>query len=284
MIVAFVFIPTQVVLHAAANLWLKPLIAQVNSADADPMLGFQIGMIGIIIGAPQYGVPGFISLITSFMVSGPVAVAVANILVGRPLSVAAAYRRGVPVFWRLFAIWILLFLIFFLTSFTMLFMLSFFLAAVGGTGIPELIMGSVIVMIIGAYLTSCAVSTALFAFAPPLVALENLSVLAAVDRNVRLVHRKHFWRTCLTVTMMPIVTFGLQILILFSSTSLVGALKWPAWAEFVMGTGLSSLISFFFQPYWMIFLSPCSISIPASGRRDWMFAILPTTCLSWIRC
>jgi len=270
LIVACVFIPTQVILHAAGNLWLKPIMTQINSANPDPIVVLQVAGLGLLIGAPQFGVPGYLSLLTSFMASGPVAVAVANILVGRPLSVAAAYRRAVPVFWRLFGVWNLIVVLFVLTfivvAIALMILLTLVAIALTQTliflkinpnifGSPEMSVVIVILMIVLPYLTSCAFASKLFVFAPPLVGLENLTVLGAVERNSLLVSRKHFRRIFLTVTLLPIVTFSLQMLILASAASVVEALKWPAWADFVVSTGLSSLINFFFQPYWMIFIT-----------------------------
>ena len=266
LIVACVFIPTQVFLHAASNMWLRPLAVQINGANPDPFVVLQVSMLAFFIGVPQVGFPGYFSLLTSFMASGPVAVAVANILVGRPLSVGTAYRRAVPVFWRLFWMWNLLFVLFllvfvvvFIGLFLGLMVIILSLTAAGlnanAIGAQELGVGFLILMIIIPYLTSCALGAVLFAFAPPLIGLENLTVIGAVERNGSLVSRKLFWRVCLAVTLLPIVTFGLQMLILGSASSVIEAVKWPAWAEFVANTGLSSLISFFFQPYWMIFLT-----------------------------
>ncbi len=266
LIVACVFIPTQVILHAAGNLWLKPLMAGMNQAEMDPFAALQVAALAAITGAPQYGVPGYLSLMTSFMASGPVAVAVASILVGRPVSVGSAYRRAGPVMGRLFGIWNLLFVLFFVVAIAVLMALWLVTALVvyilvslhlvtGALSAFETGLVFVILMIVLPYIAGCALSSVLFAFAPPIVGLENLTIMGAVERNSRLVSRKYFWRVCLTVTMLPIVTFGLQALILLSAGSVVEALHWPAWALFVVGTGLSSLISFFFQPYWMIFIT-----------------------------
>ncbi len=266
LIVACVFIPTQLILHAAGNLWLKPLMAQTNGANPDPLAVFQVIALGFLTGAPQFGLPGYLSLLTSFMASGPIAVAVANILAGRPLNVVTAYRRAVPIFWRLFGIWNLIFVLFFLTSVIVASILMVVLTLIGMAivtlrlpgnllGGPEVGVAIVVLMIAVPYCVSCAMASKLFVFAPPLIGLENLTVMGAVERNSRLVSRKHFWRVCLTVTLLPLVTFGLQMLILASAASVVEALKWPAWADFVVSIGLSSLISFFFQPYWMIFIT-----------------------------
>jgi hypothetical protein len=262
LIVACVFIPTQVLLHAAGNLWLRPLLVQMNSDNPDPLAVMQVGLLGFLIGGPQYGVPGYLSLLTSCMASGPVAVAVANILVGRPLNIATAYKRAVPVFWRLFwtfnvmfVIYVLVFVLVLIALVLLLGVTSAFsrqLIAVGG---PELGAAFVLLMIIVPYLASSALGTGLFAFAPPLIALEQLTVLGAIERNSRMLSRRQFWRVCLAITLLPIVIFGLQYLILQSASSVVQALKWPTWAEFVVNTGLSSLINFFFQPYWMIFVT-----------------------------
>ena len=93
LIVAVVFIPTQVFLHAASNLWLRPLSINFRGDARDPIQTLQIMLLAFFLGVPTYGIPGFLSLLTSFMASGPVAVAVANILLKRPVTIASAYRR-----------------------------------------------------------------------------------------------------------------------------------------------------------------------------------------------
>jgi len=263
-IVACVFIPTQVLLHAAGNLWMKPLMAHTNPDNPDFLSGFAIGCLGLLIGAPQYGVPGYLSLLTSFMASGPVAVAIANVLIGRPLSVAAAYQRAVPIFWRLIWTWTLFFLTYVLVLVLTLVVLVIVAGIAASTpglqglfaaGGAEVGIAIVIIMAIVPYVISCLVGTALFAFAPPLIALENLTVMGAVERNSRLVSKGVFWRTCLTISLLPILVFGLQYLMLLSASSVVEAFKWPSWAYFVVNTGLSSIVSFFFQPYWMVLIT-----------------------------
>ena len=112
-----------------------------------------------------------------------------------------------------------------------------------------------IVMIIAPYIISVLVGTSLFGFAPPLIALENQTVIGAISRNIHLTGGKQYRRVVTAFALLPIVTFGLQILILFSAQSFVEALKWPSWAGFVLSTALASLIAFFFQPYWMIFVT-----------------------------
>ena len=233
--------------------------------NPDPLAVLQTVVLGFLIGAPSYGVPGYLSLLTSFMASGPVAVAVANLLLGRPLNVGTAYRRALPVFWRLFWTWNLFLVVFFLVFvgiFILLFLILMIVSmALVASGLssnalgPEFGVAFVILWIVLPYLVSCILGTALFAFAPPLIALEQLTVSGSVTRNIQLVGRRMFWRTCLAVVFLPIVTFGLEMLILWSASSVVTALNWPAWAAFVVNTGLSSLISFFFQPYWMIFVT-----------------------------
>ena len=260
LIVACVFIPTQVVLHAAGNIWLRPLMAQYNASNPDFGIGVQIFSLAVLIGAPQAGIPGYVSLLTSFMACGPVAVAVANILVGRPLSMPTAYRRAVPVLWRLFWTWNLFFLVYVLVLAMVAILLFIILAIIGASGMTslggeELGVVILVLMLVTPYLACCLLGTAMFAFAPPLIALENFTVLGAVERNSQLVAGKFFWRMSIAITLLPVVIFGLQFLMLLSASSVVESLKWPAWAGFVVGTGLSSVISFFFQPYWMIFMT-----------------------------
>jgi hypothetical protein len=266
LIVACVFIPTQVLLHAAGNLWLRPLSAATDMANPDPLVLVETAILGLLIGAPQSGVPGYISLLTSFMASGPIAVAVASILAGKPISVGSAYRRAVPVFWRLFWMWNLLCLLIFLTfavvfiGLCVLFVMLVALLTMNGInanaiGGPEVGAAILFLSIAIPYLSSCALASVLFGFAPPLIGLENLTVMGAVERNTRLVPRSLYWRVYLSLTLLPIVTCGLQIAILASASSVVAALKWPAWSDFVVNTSLASLISFFFQPYWMIFVT-----------------------------
>ncbi|HLJ56441.1 MAG TPA: hypothetical protein VKT77_15490 [Chthonomonadaceae bacterium] len=260
LIVAYVFIPTQVILYAAGNVWFKPLAAHYNVNSPDGGLMFQLFWIGSLLGSPGNGVPGYLSLMTSFMVSGPVSIAVGNILIGRPTRVSGAYRRATPVLRRLFLVWMLLGLVMVVTVFMTAGVLAFaigLIAAFGAMAVstPEISTALAIGMVIVTYFVCSLVCAFFFAFSPPLIALENLTVLGSVERNFRLMRGRNFWRIVLSIALLPIVTFGLQVLTLISASAMVATLHWPPWTEFVINTGLSSLIAFFFQPYWMIFLT-----------------------------
>lgn len=262
LIVACVYIPTQVALHAAGNLWLRPLLPQFNSTQPDFLVFIKTFSLAFLIGVPQSGVPGYISLLTSFLSSGPLSFAVGNLLLRRSVDVPTAYRRALPMFGRLFCIWTLFFLLFFVI-FWVVFTAFFFLLVLVAAALSGLGSGAdsqigvvfVIVMLIVPYFVSVLAGTMLFGFTPPLIALENQTIIGAISRNIRITSGKQFRRVALAFVMLPVVTFGLQIITLISAQSFVEALKWPSWAGFVLNTGLSSLIGFFFQPYWMVFVT-----------------------------
>src|SRR5579871_5031489 len=85
LIVALVFIPTQIALHAASNLWVTPLSHQIRSDSQDQDFALQLGvaLLRMLIGSPENGVPGILTLLISFLISGPVSLAVADIVLGR---------------------------------------------------------------------------------------------------------------------------------------------------------------------------------------------------------
>lgn len=267
MIVALIFIPVQIVLHIVATIWLRPLIAQIaaNPSNTDYGQNILAITIGFFTGSPGNGIPGFLTLYASFLVSGPASLAAAHLYLGIPISVRAAYSGAFKSMYRLFWAWLLFLFVFvgvgLSAAFVILFAAAMIIGALSAAGIParffsgpEISVILIIVSILIPYLLSCMVSAQFFSFVPSLIAVERLSISNAMTRNSQLVGRAFIWRVFAAVLALPVVIFGLQAMILFSASSVVEALKWPSWAGFIMSTGLAGIISFFLQPYWMIFL------------------------------
>src|SRR5579871_1246583 len=102
MIAAVALIPTQMLLHTIVALWLRPLANQINansSPDAGLLVLTRIGFF--FTGDPRNETPGLISLLVPILISGPMAVAVSDIYIGRKATVRDAYRRARPYLPRL---------------------------------------------------------------------------------------------------------------------------------------------------------------------------------------
>ncbi len=263
LIVALIYIPSQILMYAMGNLWLKPAYAQSNATDTDYIAIMTTVLLGFLIGSPQEGVPGFLPLMFSFMASGPVSKAVGSIVMGRKTSVRDAYRGSFPVLmrlgwaWTLFAFviiasgavsWIVIFLVFSLIVIA--------LSAAGLTAATEAISVLVaILLFLVPYLFATALGAVFFAFFAPAVAIEKLTIAGAVGRTVQLVRKGLFLRVWAAVTLLPIVIYGLQILILLSASSFTAALHLPALGEFLLVTAFANGVCFFLQPYWMVFIA-----------------------------
>ena len=65
LIVALVYIPTQILVYAVSNLVLRPTAAQSASSDADFTSAFMTVILSFMIGSPQEGLPGYLPLLLS---------------------------------------------------------------------------------------------------------------------------------------------------------------------------------------------------------------------------
>lgn len=278
LIVALIFIPTHIGLHAVENLWLTPLSNQIRADGGDdnifPVMG--TALLGMLTGSPGNGVPGLLSLLISFMVSGPVALAVSDIIQGRTVTVRSAYRKSGQIMWRLLWGWMLIALGFIcvtavcmivlvmLLGFLMMMLQSIGLMQTGGG--EEIAVFFMILVVICPYVCGCLMTAYFFAFMAPLVALEGLSVKNVLSRNSQLIGKKIFWRTSAAITFLPLVTLGLQFLTMWGFTSLMEMMKPPPWLNFLSSATIACILSCFFQPYWMIFLT--MLYFDARMRRE----------------
>src|SRR5581483_7444775 len=83
------------------------------------------------------------------------------------------------------------------------------------------------------YLISWAVIARFFIFTTQLIVLEGLSISEIPARNALLVGKARFWRTFAAVFFLPIVTFGLQALIQYSTLAALRLLRLPPLPQFL---------------------------------------------------
>ena len=264
MIAAIIYIPTQALAYAVSNLLYRPIAAQAAlNSESDFASAFLTLILGFLIGAPQSGLPGYLPLLLSYIASGPVSKAVNSLVLGEISTVKQAYQHSVALLFRLFFAWGLFslivvalgvvswVLIFFLYILVLLLMSTAGLATVA----PEIAVFVLILLIVAPYFLITAFGAQFFAFVGPLMAIEKLGISGALIRSAQLVRKGLFSRTWMALSLLPLVIYGLQLLILQSSTSFANSLNLPSVAEFVLLTGFSNAVCFFFQPYWMIFLT-----------------------------
>lgn len=261
-LVALVFIPLQIGLHAASDIWLKPIEKRLEGqTNFDDNIGeFVLFAVAFLFtGDPNEGVPGILQGMALVLVSAPVTIAVAELYAGRPISVREAYRRAAPHLGRLLGAWTLIALVMLCIGFVSMTVISFVFvlaAASLAPALPEAVLIGFLLVVLGVPYLLCSAFAALsFIFTTPLMVLEGLSFTAAAARNARLSGKKRFRHVWAAAVFLPLVVIGLRYLILLSVGSALAALRLAPLLAFLAQTTFASLIYFFFEPYWMIFIT-----------------------------
>ena len=258
---ALLYLPLQIVLIALMTTWLRPLLQHLNSqsGQADIYGSFTAAIGMLFIGAPQVGLPGLCTLIALVLISGPITIVTADIYLGRPVSLRSSLRLLRASLLRLITGWgmtILALTGVFLAVLMITFVLAIILAAVLATHVPEAVITLIVLAgLFSPYFVVTAVFAKWFCLTTPLILLEGQSLLAAPDRNSALTGGKRFARTWGACTLLPLVTLGLQFLILGSLSSALSSLPLSPMLRFLVEAAAIAGISLFFQPFWMIFLT-----------------------------
>lgn len=250
LVVAIIYLPIQIILHACVNIWLNPLGTYLSidkKALDDPILALVNGGAYCLTGIPSSGYPGIISLLTSYILTGPIAIAIGNLTLGKPITISTSYRSFIGLSGKLILNWILMVFLGSIIFWTV----SMFLL-IPSTLTPFSMLFLPISLTLAIVLTFAPL-TYWFALVPPIIALENVSLFKAMSRNSALVKNSNFRRCWFATLFVPSITYGLQILMLFSVTSFINALNIDSWLRFLLSSLLISLVSFIFQPYAMIF-------------------------------
>jgi hypothetical protein len=259
LIVAVIHLPTQMILNL-----LSYSLRQTLGPE-----GFRSGSpdVGAVLGAMFTLFFYFLIAVASLIIAtGPIASAISDIYLGRPTSLRRAYRGALKHGLRLLGGWAIVSLVFigvyFLAALVVgmvVFLLMLALGLMNGAmqndigGFAVLLL--MLCIYILPYLISWAVIARFFIFTTQLIVLEGLSVSEIPARNALLVGKTRFWRTFAAVFFLPIVTFGLQALIQYSTLAALRLLHLPPLPQFLAQTAVGSAVGFFFQPYWMIFLT-----------------------------
>lgn len=261
-LVAVAFVPLQIALHAIVNLGLRPWETRIDNlanAEEQTTQAFMLAFSYLGTGAPQYGIPGVFSVLVLLLISGAVAVGTASLLHGEPIRLHLAYRRMARVLFRLLGVGMAAMtgsvIIVLVVMFVLFFLLGVLMLAVGEV-LPDAVgYGMTIGMVVCPYAVVAAFLARVFLLAVPLIVLEGRAVSEVPTRNGQLLRRMNFWKVWLATMGLPVVVLGLQYFVLFGTEMLLNALH-PSPALFWVGENLlATLIYFFFQPYWMIFLT-----------------------------
>jgi hypothetical protein len=263
LIAALLFLPAQLALHAVYNTWLVPILAKLQTPAGSSDVGAVLLAIAgiVLIGIPEYGLPGLCALVVLALMSGPLCVAVSDIYFGRTPGLAESYRRSVRAMPRVLIGWLFGALIVFgvaVVCATVVFLAVVFISALltfgkGGAIVAANV--SSVLLVVGAlasYVICMAVVAQFMLFVTPLVVLEGLPLWSAWGRNQQMVRRVRFRNTWAAAGALPLVVFGLQYLILLSAYSTLDALQLSPQVEFLLAAACTAALVLFFQPYIMI--------------------------------
>jgi len=286
LIAAVLFFPTQIALHGCYETWIRPLQLRIVTPweDPDPLSALLAILGACLIGAPEYGLPGVLSFVVFALVSGPLCVAVSDILLGRLPSIKEAFRRAGPAALRLLCGWICAGLMCLGIAFACG-ALTFVVAAFVGISMgAEAGAGAMMVIwlcgLAATYVLSVAVVARYAVFMAPLVVLEGLSITAVWDRNRQLVGRVRFSHTVAAAAALPLLVFGLQYLILFSVDAAIGAVHLTSIADFVVRIAFTAGIVLFFQPYFMVMIT--ALYYDYRVRGEGFDVVLLSTRQTWL--
>jgi hypothetical protein len=266
LISALLYFPTQILLHGIYNTWLLPLFAHIQTptGNGDP-ISWIIFIFGVLmIGIPEYGIPGLSQICLLALMSGPLCVAVSDVYFGRTPTIRESYRRSRRSIPRLLVGWMFAALISIgmgiASVFASIIIVMIISVLITLTGVPPTVSSGIsgVLLIVGgivSFLICTSIVARFFLFTAPLVVLEGLPLSAVWNRNQQMVARIRFRHTWGAATMLPFIVFGLQYLILFSSYSALGALQLSPQFEFMAAATFTALIILFFQPYVTIFIT-----------------------------
>lgn len=260
LLMAVVYFPLQIVLHGAVNTWLVPIIHSAENADTPDIVSGMILVFGLLFtGLPEAAVPGLATLLCMTLLSGPLCILISNIYHGSPMSIINAFRACRRHYFKLVISWTVTALAFvgiLITSFGIVSTLFFFIAIIFQGNLPNAVSVVILLlMLLIPYLTGCAMAAKWYIFTTPLIVLEGQPISKVPARNSQLTDSAPFRQNWLAAISLPLITYGLLLLLMFSIDSITRLFHLTAGAEFVVQTGLANFIFLFFQPFWMIFLT-----------------------------
>ncbi len=260
LMVSVVFLPLEILLHGLVNSWLVPLIHAGDAAQTpDIMNGLTLVFGFLFTGVPQYAVPGLAALLCMTLLSGPVCIYISRIYHGKPAVLRDAFRACRRYYMKLIISWSITALGFIgivVTSLVVISILFTVIAIAFRGNLPDIAaILMLLLMILVPYLCGSAMAARWYLFTTPLIVLEGQPVTKIPVRNNQLIERSLFRQSWLAALSLPLITYGLLLLLLFSIDSITNLLHLTAGAEYVVQIALSTFIFLFFQPYWMIFLT-----------------------------
>lgn len=257
--VAVLLLPMQTLLYLLANAWLKPLSVFVDSHADDAGASMLLIGGGMLIGYPQAGIPGLLSLLLLAVASAPVAAAIADIYRGKAPSWPDCYRRVYPQIPGVLMGWlnvVLAFVAVLVFSSIICFIILMIALLALQNKVPETVYTVIVlIMLILPYLLGMTLIAFTFGFTTPLIVLEDIPLTLIPFRNRQLVNKRRAFSTWAAIVFLPIVFFIVQALMLISIDSCLNLFSlWPN-LRFLIETALTGMLIVFLQPYLLIFIN-----------------------------
>lgn len=261
-VTALVLIPSQMIAYALVNVWLRPLVAQVGSESNDAGLIARILLGGLLTGMPGSGLPGALELLALALVSAPLAVMLSGIIADRTVTLREAYVRALPALPRVLLAWLIGALAFLgtwvMSLFGCLLGIGLLLGLLRSNGSDWLTFVALFLLVLFPYAIAMALLAYTYVFATPVLTLESVSLLALFTRQQQLVAARRFRRVWGAVFCLPLITYGLQFLILYSLKLLLasasGLIVMSPLVLNALNALFAALTGLFFQTYLLIFL------------------------------
>jgi hypothetical protein len=260
-VTALVQVPAQIV-FGAVTLWLG-FDRFGEEARTPAEVGAMFAAFGLLMAAVV--VYHFLYLAQS----GALSIAVAERLLGRPVTIGESYRRLRPALGRLVGAWVLIdllltastFVLFVASSLFAVFIAGAAAMAAGSSGEPGVvIMVVIMILMVGVpVLGFLGLLTAFGVFTTQAVVIEGSGATAALSRNWALL-RGRFWPPFWCAVALAVIVSALHLALL-GSIELILGLALYSWlplshvAETVVRQSISAAISLFIQPFVMVSLT-----------------------------
>lgn len=281
LLISIVCLPVQIILHGIVNTWLVPIMhSSGNSGTPDVENGLILVFGFLFTGVPELAIPGLATLLCMTLISGPICILVSDITQGKQTSLISAVRFCSKHYMNLLMSWSVTSLAFvgiIITCLTVISLLFLLIAVIFQGNLPNAVsVVMLLLMILVPYLLGCAMAAKWYMFTTQLMVLEGQPVSKVPLRNAQLSECVPFRQSWLAAISLPLITYGLFLILIFSIDSITHLLHLTAGAEFVVQTGLASFLFLFFQPYWMIFLTLLYYNYRAKGEGLDIYKLVET--------
>jgi hypothetical protein len=262
---AILILPTHLILTYIELRYINPVLAELSAQgeNADIVRSMGIGLAMVIIGSPTRSIPGLISIFVPLLASGASATVIADMYLGRTLSITRSMilvlRRwptifGITILGMLSSLLILVLSlsIMIFAAIIVVMVLSVISAMSSGALPPALIVVIGLVILLTPYFITTFFISRTFIFAVPAAMLENTGTLEAATRSQQLAKKAKMGGI---TALLPLVILTLQYWLSVGSSSAFHLLGLSPQFEFALSSAGGAVIVCTMQTFWMVFLS-----------------------------